>query len=218
LSNPYNLDLLRSQARNADRRGLTNCPLECIPFERLAGEGWNLQRDTLDRQGRSDSMREADWKRICLSAVGLEGFEAWAAIVDGALAASLFTVRNGDKCYVPYALCHRKFLDLYVNNAPFYLVSCNMLAREGINSIFLTVQSLDAPKRVDEFKFRMGFKAKAVRQRVVFYPLLEPFIIKSTHRLITALNKRFPEKAFLLKVEGMIRFYSQGKLPMDQQE
>jgi len=70
------MDLLRSQSRNAVKRGLSKSVVEPIPFERVAKEGWNLQRDTLRRQGRSASMTEADWKRICHSAVGLEGYEA----------------------------------------------------------------------------------------------------------------------------------------------
>jgi hypothetical protein len=217
LSNPYNLDILRSQARNAVKRGLAKCKVEQVSFERLAEEGWILQRDTLDRQGRSTSMTETEWRRICLSAVGLEGFEAWAAVVEGELAASLIISRIGDKFYVPYAFSHRKFLDLYVNNALFYSVSCNLLAREGINGIFFTVQSLDAPKTVDDFKFRMGFNAKAVRQRVVFNPLVEPFITNSTHKIVKTLFKRYPEKTSLAKAEGMIRFYLYGKLPLDQQ-
>jgi len=218
LSNPYNLDLLRSQARNAVKRGLTKCVVDRVPFERVAEEGWNLQRDTLDRQGRLDSMTKEDWKRICLSAVGLEGFEAWAAVVDGELAASIIICRIDDTFYVPYAFSHRQYLDLYVNNALFYSVSCNLLAREGINGIFFTVQSLDAPKSVDDFKFRMGFNAKIVRQRVVFNPLLDPFITNTTHRVVTTLFKRYPEKTLLAKVEGMTRFYLHGKLPLNQQE
>jgi hypothetical protein len=74
------MDLLRSQARNAVKRGLPKCEIERVPFERVAEEGWVLQRDTLDRQGRTASMSEAEWSRICLSAVGLDGFEAWAAV------------------------------------------------------------------------------------------------------------------------------------------
>jgi hypothetical protein len=218
LSNPYNLELLRSQARNAVKRGMTKCVVEYVPFERVAEEGWNLQRDTLERQGRSGSMREAEWKQMCLAAVGLDGFEAWAALVDGEMAAALIISRIEDTFYVPYAFSHRKFLDMYVNNALFYSVSCNLLAREGINKIFFTVQSLDAPKSVDDFKFRMGFNAKAVRQRVVFNPMLEPFITNPTHKIINTLRKRFPEKAFLAKAEGMIRFDLDGKLPLDQQE
>jgi hypothetical protein len=218
LSNPYNLDILRSQARNAVKRGLGKCEIEQVPFERIAGEGWNLQRDTLDRQGRSNSMSETQWRKVCLSAVGLDGFEAWSAIVGGELAASLIICRIDNVFYVPYAFSHRKFLDLYVNNALFFSVSCNLLAREGINGIFFTVQSLDAPKSVDDFKFRMGFNAKAVRQRVVFNPLLQPFIGKSTHGVVTSLIKRYPENASLAKAEGMIRFYLHGNLTLDQQE
>jgi hypothetical protein len=218
LSNPYNLDTLRSQARNAVKRGLTKCVVERVPFERVAGEGWNLQKDTLDRQGRSGSMSEAEWKQICLSAVDLEGFEAWAALVDGEMAASLIISRIGNLFYVPYACSHRKFLDLYVNNALFYSVSCNLLARQGIDGIFFTVQSLDAPKTVDDFKFRMGFNAIGVRQRVVFNPLIEFLITNSSHKMVNSLQNKYPDKAFLAKAEGMIRFYLQGKLPLDQQE
>ncbi len=218
LSNPYNVDLLRSQARNAVKRGLAKCVIESVPFERVAEEGWLLQQDTLDRQGRSATMTQEDWRRICLSAVDLEGFEAWSALVDGEMAAALIISRIDDTFYVPYAFSHRKYLDFYVNNALFYSVSSNMLAREGINSIFFTVQSLDAPKSVDDFKFRMGLHAKAVRQRVVFNPMLEPFINRSTHKLISGLVSRYPEKASLAKVEGMIRFYLNGKLSVNEQE
>ncbi len=218
LSEPYNLDLLRSQARNAVRRGMTKCTVELVPFERIASEGWNLQRDTLDRQGRLSSMSEAEWRKICLSAVGLDGFEAWAAIVEDELAASIITCRIDDTFYVPYAFSHRKYLDMYVNNALFYSASSDMLSRPGIKGIFFTVQSLDAPKSVDDFKFRMGFKAVAVRQRVVFHPFLKPFVTDITHRFVKSLVNRYPQNGSFAKVEGMIRFYLAGKLPLDQQE
>jgi hypothetical protein len=64
----------------------------------------------------------------------------------------------------------------------------------------------------------MGLKAKAVRQRVVFNPLIEPLITEPVHRIFAGLIKRYPEKASLAKVEGMIRFYLNGKSPINQQE
>ena len=218
LSNPYNMDILRSQARNALKRGLAKSVVKRIPFERVAEEGWNLQRDTLYRQGRLASLTEADWKRICHSAVGLEGFESWAALVDGKMAACVIICRIGDTFYVPYAFSHSKYLDKYVNNAMFFSVSCNLLARDGIKGIFFTVQSLDAPRSVDDFKFRLGLNAKAVRQRVVFNPLLEPFITPSSHNFVSSLLMRYPSKVALAKLEGMIRFYLDGKLPLSEQE
>ena len=80
-STPYNLEMLRAQARNGVRRGLCVCQVERIPVERLAEEGWHLQQDTLDRQGRSRSMSQANWQQICLAAKDLPGFEAWVDVV-----------------------------------------------------------------------------------------------------------------------------------------
>jgi hypothetical protein len=215
---PYNLEMLRSQARNGVKRGLENCTVEQVPFERLAGEGWGLQQDTLERQGRLKSMREAEWRQICLSALGLPGFEAWAALVNGEMAAALLTTRIDDTCYVPYALNLRQYLKLHVNNALFYSVSCNFLERDGVKEIFFSLHSLDAPESVNEFKFRMGHFAKPVRQRVVFHPWLKPMTTWRTHAFLAKLIQRYPESALFAKAEGMLRFYLKGKPSLINQE
>ncbi len=213
LRQPYSFDMLTHQARNGVKRGMKFFKIEQISFDRLADEGWNLQSDTLDRQCRSDSMSQADWQRICLAAKNLPGFEAWAATVDGELAAALYTHRIDDTWYVPYAMSHRKYLPLHVNNALFYSVCFDLLYREGIKGMFLSLHSLDAPESVNEFKFRMNFSAIPVRQRVVFHPALAPFTNRYTHTVFAYLMKRHPKSCFLSKAEGMLRFHVHGKLP-----
>ena len=213
----YSLEKLRAQARNGVRRGLSNCQVERIPLTRLAEEGWKLQQDTLDRQNRIKSMCQAEWERICLSAMNLPGFEAWGAIVEGELAASILTCRIDDTCYVPYAQSLRKYLGQHVNNALFYTASCDMLSRDGVSGIFFSLQSLDAPESVNEFKFRMSFTARPVRQRVVFHPILKPLANQHTYRLLKRLTERDPGNSNLAKAEGMLRFYLQGKLPLESQ-
>jgi hypothetical protein len=185
---------------------------------RLAAEGWKLQQDTMDRQGRGGSMSEAEWQRICRAADGLPGLEAWGAVVDGELAASLMTVRVDDVCDIPYAQSHRKFLNKYVNNALFFAVTREMLSRTGVKSIFFNVQSLDASESVDEFKFRMNFTAKPVRQCVAFHPLLKPFANSLSHKGVLAMLRRHPASYTLAKTEGMLRFHLQGKRRLNQQE
>ena len=217
LRNPYNLELLRPQARNGVRRGLGRFQVERIAFERLAEEGWSLQADTLDRQGRRKSMDRPGWQRVCRAADGLSGFEAWGATCDGELAAALLTARIDDTAYVPYALSHSRFLREHVNNALFYTVSCDMLAREGVTGIFFTLQSLDAPETVDEFKFRMSLMALPVRQRVVLHPCLQPFATRRTHALVLRLLARDPGNPLLAKAEGMLRFHLEGKRPLEAQ-
>jgi hypothetical protein len=210
LRQPYHMDKLKAQTRNGIKRGLSHFKVEQIPFERLATEGWALQQDTLKRQDRERSMKQEDWERLCRAAEGLPGFEAWAGIESGNLAGALIICRIDDVFNVPYAICHSRYLGDHVNNAVFYAASCNMLEREGISNIFYTVQSLDAPANVDEFKFRMGFTPKAVRQCVVFHPYLERFANQTTLSWTQNLLQRDPSNPLLAKAEGMLRFHVEG--------
>lgn len=211
LHSPYGMNTLKSQARNGVKRGLARCKVEQITFERLATEGWALQQDTLDRQNRLRSMTQAGWERICRSASDLHGFETWAAIVDGELAAALIICQINTIWEVPFALCHRKFLHDHANNALFFSVISNLLSRDGVTEIFFTVQSLDAPPTVDEFKLRMGLIPKAVRQRVEIHPWLKPLALPGSHSLLTHLLERDKGNPLIAKAEGMLRFYLDGK-------
>jgi hypothetical protein len=217
LNQPYTLDMLRSQARNGVKRGLENCRIEQISFERLASEGWVLQQDTLIRQNRAKSMKKEEWERICLAAADLAEFEAWASVVDGNLAACLLIARVDDVFCVPFAICHHQYLNLHVNNALFFTVSCDLLSRPGVREIFYSLHSLDAPESVNEFKFRMGFEARPVRQRVALHPLIKPVANHFTFSLLSTLLKGNPDQPFLSKMEGILRFYRDGLVPLNSQ-
>jgi hypothetical protein len=114
-------------------------------------------------------------------------------------------------------MSHSRFLSSHVNNAVFFAVSREMLAREGVSGIFFTVQSLDAPANVDEFKFRMGFTPQAVRQRVDFHPLLNPFATPAVHAWTRRLLPRDPSNPSLAKAEGMLRFHLEGRRAPSEQ-
>jgi hypothetical protein len=215
---PYELDALKSQARNGVKRGLAHFKVEQISFERLATEGWILQQDTLARQDRLRSMTQAEWERLCRAAHGLPGFETWAATRVGELAGAVIVCRIDDVFCVPYALSHSRFLNDHVNNAVFFAVSRELLAREGVREIFFTVESLDAPPNVDEFKFRMGLEPRAVRQRVDFHPFLNPFASPALHGLTQSLLRRDPSNPRLAKAEGMLRFHVEGKRCVTEQD
>ncbi len=217
LHKPYDTDRLKSQARNGVKRGLEHFKVEQIPFERLATEGWALQQDTLARQDRLRSMSQTEWKRLCRSAHDLPGFEAWAAIAGDELAGAVIVCRIDKVFNVPYAMSHSRFLSQHVNNAVFYAVSRELLAREDVDHIFFTVQSLDAPANVDEFKFRMGLEAKPGRQRVDFHPLLGPLASRTVHAWTRSLLQRDPSNPTLAKAEGMLRFHVEGRRRLSEQ-
>ena len=213
----YTLDLLDKRARKNVRTGLSRCKVEPVALERLAEEGWLLETDTASRQDRRLNVTREKWRRRYLSANDLPGFEAWGALVEDRLVASLLTFRMDDCCEMISQQCHREYLNARVNNALAFTVTQTMVSRPGIRSIFYTVQSLDAPPSVDEFKFRMGYIAKQVRQRVVFHPVLTPLVGPTLAAVVKGLVRRFPGVPSLPKAMGMLKFCLEGELPLDEQ-
>jgi hypothetical protein len=213
----YTLETLDRRSRQNVRAGLKNCRIESIPLERLAKEGWLLESDTAGRQGRALGITERAWHQRYMAAADLPGFEAWGALVDNRLVASLLSFQMDDWCELISQQCHGEFLNARVNNALCFTVTQTMVNRTGIRGIFYTLQSLDAPPSVDDFKFRMGYVAEPLRQRVVFHPWLSSLARPLAHRALLGLIKRYPENRALAKAEGMMRFHIQGKRPLQEQ-
>jgi len=215
---PYELNQIRKKSRKSVVDGLQHCKVEPITMDYLATEGWNLQQDTLTRQCRENCMRQKEWESLCYSAKGLPGFQGWGAFVDNHLAACLLTTIIDNTGYILYSLSDHQFLGFCVNNAIFYTVTNELLKDNQVKKVFLTVQSLDAPASVDMFKFRMGYQPVYVRQRVVFHPLIQPFINHFSHTFIKKVLNVYSDNRILPKAEGMIRFYLEGKLDKEKQQ
>lgn len=216
--NPYSLGQLKKRSRKSISLGLSRCSVEEISLHRLKTEGWLLQKETLIRQNRQDTMSQEQWEKLCLSAEEIPGFRTWGAIVEGNLAAFLLTIQIDDVCEFLFAGSSQKYFDIHVNHVIFYSVAQKMLQTPGVDSLFITMQSLDAPASVDDFKFRIGLDPIPVRQRIVFHPFLKPFVTPWTYKALLWLRNIFPNKNFLSKVDGMVRFYLDGKIPTDQQK
>ncbi len=213
----YCIEKLSSNARSKIRRGLKRCRVQQISIDTLAKEGWQLQRDTIERQDRADSMNQQRWEKICEAAKGSSDFEVWAAYVDDQLAATILTAIIEGVCYMLYPQSHRKYFSEYVNNALCYELTQNMLVGGRVEEIFYGLHSLDAPASVDEFKFHMGYIAKPVRQRVFFNPKLSFALNPLSHQLLKVIFRTFRGNSSIAKAEGMVRFYFEGKKPLEQQ-
>lgn len=214
----YPIGALLKKARYDVRRGLSLGHVERIPLSRLATDGWHARTDTLVRQGRSGAENPRWWARLCNSAEGLSGFEAWACIVDNQLAASLLAHTAGEVCSILYQQSMTKHLRNGVNNALTFKFTEDVLSRGHVSSIFYGLHSLDAPASVDEYKFRMRYSAKPTCQHVVFHPVLSPFL--------GALNNSIVTRAFKVidgwhhsipKIEGLLRLYFNGNRPLSEQ-
>jgi hypothetical protein len=213
----YGLDTLSPWSRKSVRRGLRDCEVERITFERLADDGWSLQCDTLERQDRSVALTREVWRARCQAGIDLPGFEAWGTLADGRLVASATTCRIDDCVYILSQQSSTEFLARQVNSALTFVVTRTMLGRLGVQAVFYGLHSLDAPASVDRFKFGMGYAAKPVRQRVVFRAGVAPAFNGATHGLLRLARRVAPRSSTVAKAEGMVRFYRLGQLPLRRQ-
>jgi hypothetical protein len=201
----YDLENLGHRTRKNVRRGLRNCSVEPILFQRLVEQGWDLRCDALERQGRNLNLTYESWHDRYLKTADLPGFQAWGATAGGRFAGYLVTFQMDDCLCIIDHQSHRDFLDLNVNNAMTFVVSQNAAAQPGVSMLFYGLESLDAPPRVSEFKFRMGYVAKPIRQRVVFRPQFAPFVNRMSYRAVSLASKWLPANRRFAKAKGMLR-------------
>ena len=204
----YNLSDLTRNARCHVKRGFEIATYGPVGFLELANEGWIARYETLRRQRRVGVETNKWWRNLCESAIGLQGFEAWGARIGTRLVASIISVRCDDCCLFLYQQSTDHALKLRINHALTYSYTKDVL-RERSSWINYGHHSLDAPMSVDEYKLRMGFRIKPVRQRVFFHPLIRSFISPKSYTLIDGISS-IANRSSLSKFSGLCRLYLNG--------
>lgn len=209
----FGLDQLSGNVRSKVRRGLKRCEVRPITFDEVARLGQQADRDTLARQGRASKLDGGAWDNYWAAAADTEGMEAWGALVDGDLAAFLLTVRFADGM-VEFMLARSRSdrLGAYPNNALIYAATEEMLRRRRAPAVTFGLESLESVGPLDEFKFGMGFRKKAIHQRVVFHPRLRRLLNPRPLRRAVAWwgAGRGPEGGFWRKAVGLLQFAEEG--------
>lgn len=203
----YSLNVLTKQNRKNVRKAERLLQIQPISFPRLAAEGYLARKDTLERQNRAEVEDRRWWTNLCLSSDGLPGFQAWAAFCDNQPVASLITY-TCDNCWsILYQQSRTDYLQTKVNNFLVYRFTSEVLNQSPENWIFSGMESLDAPKSLDDFKFGLGYESKPVRQAVLIHPILSPWINQKSYHLLTGIKHLLPRSSTLAKAEGMTRFF-----------
>jgi hypothetical protein len=195
-------------ARRQTRRGLENFEIKELDFNSLASKGLRANYDTLSRQGRNpDKWNKKRWYQYCSAAYGLDGFEAWGAFQQDQLAAFIVGFQMEDHFTILHHSSVTEYLRQYPNNALVFYLTKLKLNTPGVNHVFYGPESLDAPDSLDQFKFRMGFTKKQMKQRVVFSPILKPFANSITYKLVQTFSNIKPSSDTWRKLGGIIQFY-----------
>lgn len=204
----YDLKDLHKTARTKTRRGLERCKVERVDFDWLTDKAMPLIKDTLVRQNRPEnSVTESTWKKLCFAAKQNPDFEAWASFADGELAS--FTILGIVDSYTylweRYSTTkHLKYF--YPNNVLTFLVIKEMLSSRHLRGVITGVESFGELKGLDEYKVRMGYRRKYLRQKIMLNPMAIPFVNKFTIKIINNIASNSNNDC-LRKLMGFIRSY-----------
>lgn len=207
----YDISSIHKKSRSQTHKGLDNFDIRQIDFEELAILGVSLNHDTLVRQGRNPQQWDKHkWQFYCSATEGLPGFEAWGAFSGCNLAAFMMTFQMEDHFTILHHSSATEYLPLYPNNALVFYITQLKLASSQVTTVSYGPQSLDAPESLDKFKFRMGFKKKAMKQSIVFHPVLRPFVNEISYKSIRMVSTLKPESDMWRKLLGIIQFYRES--------
>jgi hypothetical protein len=210
-TNPdYDLSCLHQKARNQTRRALENNKVEQVDFEYLIDHGMPLNEDTATRQGRESQYTDPDyWQKYCDAAKATSGVSAWAAFVDGQLAAFLVAIEVDD--WVEWVVNHSltALLNKYPNNALVFQAAQHFFKKKGCKGICYGLGSLEPTPDLDHFKQRIGWKMQPIKQRLVFSRRIHYASAAVREPCLKVLGKIFPRSYIVRKTSAMIRLYRQ---------
>ncbi len=204
----FGLDSLSGNIRSKVRRGLKRCEVKPMSLREVAVAGMEANVETTARQGREGVLAGERWDRFFAAAERTPGFEAWGAWCGDELAAFLITACFTDSVEFLLARSRSSLLSAYPNNALIYSVTEEMMVRRRISQITFGLESLEPVGPLDEFKFGMGFRARPLRQRVIFHPLIRPLVqsARLRHWLQRWSERRGANAVFWRKAAGILRF------------
>jgi hypothetical protein len=200
------LSCLHKKARNQTHRGLENCRIEQLDFAYLAKYGPALNAQTFQRQGRDrQTITSAQWQRYCRAASRIPDFEAWGAFANGHLAAFLVAGLVEDHFSILHQSSSTGDLQYYPNNALTFTVARLKLSCPAVGCVSYGLKSLDDTVGLDQFKLKMGFKLRPLREHVVLNPLLKPFFSFGGRRIVQWMSRKHPETDLWRKAAGVLQ-------------
>lgn len=205
----YDLTSLNGKSRNQTRRGLENCTVRKLTNNEVLCNAFNLNTDTLQRQGRILTTNEKEyWKKYYQEILSVDGASIWGAFVQDELAAFLISVRMKHCENILIVRSRASLLKFYPNNALLYTFVSKALSSDEIDEISIGLESIQSNmESLDRFKLGMGFKKVPIGQCIIFRPPFALLLRGRGVKYILGLLKNYNEK--FAKLYGLVTWYDE---------
>ncbi|MCA9082728.1 MAG: hypothetical protein KDA81_01665 [Planctomycetaceae bacterium] len=206
----YDLSSQTSKSRNQTRRGLEQCACGPVDLSTFHAEGLELNRNTLQRQGRKIPANfETYWQSYYAAAARCPAATAWGARHEGQLASYLISFRIGSVENICIVRSDASRLKHYPNNAMLFTFLRNRFEDPTVTEVSIGLQSLLAGMEpLDHFKLGLGFQKQPMGQRIEFKRPWSRMLPGSMASIMSRALKPWATHERIGRVSGLLSWYA----------
>jgi hypothetical protein len=209
----YDISNLGRSTRRKVRTGLRKCQVRQIDFVCLHAQGIAANLDTMERQKRQEPLfgDPEHWKEFCQAGGQVEGAVAWGAFVGQDLAAYTMGFIVDDYAIFIYQMSRSEHRSLFVNHALTYTATHEVLARPDIRCASQGHETVRNVSGLDDFKVRLGYKKRPLRQVFRFHPLVKPAVLNPVSQMALGKLRHWrPDSDALVRASGIVDIAQQS--------
>ncbi|MBY0507105.1 MAG: hypothetical protein K2X03_24540 [Bryobacteraceae bacterium] len=192
----FGLESLDRKLRNSVRRGLEQCQLRELSSSDLFTLGIDLNRETMERQGRYNPEfgEAAPWRRFVEAVERTPGMSITGAFVENTLAGYSIECRADGWWYALYQNSRVGLLKSFPNHALDYYSLERAAGDPEVQGILNSPFPLAPNPGLHDYKTRFGYEVEPYRLVVQMHPLANPLVTSSPVRSSLRLAcEAFPE-------------------------
>ncbi len=204
---PYGLDCIHQKLRSQVRRGMEKFTVRPVEQSELLGQGLQLNRDTMARQGRYDAEfgEAGSWERLAGAVYRSRGVMAYGAFSEGRLAAYVIACRDGGWLNILHQMSRTEDLPQNPNHALTFSVTAMAAEDPALEAVSYGLVSLLSVDGLHMYKVRFGYEVFEGANAFQFHPALVPVLRNGALRGAVDLLRRIrPQDQRLEKMQTVL--------------
>jgi hypothetical protein len=204
---PYDLSSVHSKARNRQRHALERCTVREVEPSELLNAGLELNRDTMQRQGRYDAEFDdpKQWRRL-VDACASPGVKVMGAYFEGELAAYCVTLTEDRWVHLVHQFSATRFLNkAFPNEALTFELTRQAAEDPDSDQISYGVAGLVRGEGLHEYKLRHGYQFQPFGYAFLLHPVARVSLVNPVSGwALGAARKRWPGLQALERVGSVM--------------
>jgi hypothetical protein len=184
----YDIASVHPKVRARVRRGLENFEFGPIDSAMLLEQGPQLNRDTMQRQGRYDPEfgEPARWRNLVKAIEDSPGVTVYGAHTKDRLAAFMVTCLDDGWLQILHQMSSMAELPLHANQGLTFTITQQACTSPDIQAVCYGLVPAQTNEGLHEYKLRMGYRVAEHNNIIHLHPTLAPFL--SSRPAISAIH------------------------------